>query len=305
MSELVVTKIGVLTGHAAGVYILAPGIQENCFLSGGSDGYVVQWSLDTLKQEKFVARFPSIVYSIFPLPSRNIILVGTVAGALHVLDLKTSQEIKVLQFHKLGIFDIAVSEKHGFIYTSGSDGLLSVYSLEKLTHIESIPISTQKLRKMELNDEKDELIIADGVGDTHVFSLPNLHSKNTFVSHKLSCNAVCSDLKNNLLFTGGRDAHINVWDANNKYQLLKSIPAHNYAVYDIKLLKGLGLLASASRDKSIKIWEIKTQEFLCKINKEEYDGHSASVNSLLWNQEKNLLVTTGDDRTIIVWNVRM
>ncbi len=303
MSNVVVTKVGVLTGHAAGVYVLAPGIQENCFLSGSSDGYVVQWSLDTLKQEKFVARFPSIVYSILPLLSRNIILVGTVAGALHVLDLKTSQEIKVLQFHKLGIFDIAVSEKHGVIYTSGADGLLNVFSLEKLTHIESIPISTQKLRKMELSEEKDELIIADGVGDTHIFSLPNLQSKNTFVSHKLSCNVVCSDFENNLLFTGGRDAHLNVWDSNNRYELLKSIPAHNYSVYDIKLLNGLGLLASASRDKSIKIWDVKTQEFICKINKEEYDGHSASVNSLFWNKEKNMLVSTGDDRTIIVWKI--
>ena len=39
------------------------------------------------------------------------------------------------------------------------------------------------------------------------------------------------------------------------YTLIKSIPAHNYAIYDIVFSPNAKLFATASRDKTVKIWD--------------------------------------------------
>ena len=104
-----------------------------------------------------------------------------------------------------------------------------------------------------------------------------------------------------MILTGGRDAHLNIWDAKS-YTLIKSIPAHNYAIYDIVFSPDAKLFATASRDKTVKIWDAETFELQVRINKENYDGHVNSVNKLLWTDK--YLVSTGDDRAVMVWEVK-
>ena len=124
-----------------------------------------------------------------------------------------------------------------------------------------------------------------------------------FDAHQLSANCVAYHPNGKQLLSGGRDAHLNSWDAST-YQLIKSIPAHNYAIYDIVFSPDNKYFATASRDKTIKIWNAEDAGLLMRINKEKYDGHSNSVNKLLWCKYNNYLVSTGDDRIIMVWEVR-
>ena len=95
---------------------------------------------------------------------------------------------------------------------------------------------------------------------------------------------------------------LNVIDKNS-FKIVKSIPAHNYAIYDIVFLNGLNLLATASRDKTIKLWDANSFDFLVRISKENYDAHSHSVNSLYWVENKNMLLSAGDDQKIKIWKI--
>jgi WD40 repeat protein len=86
--------------------------------------------------------------------------------------------------------------------------------------------------------------------------------------------------------------------------LLKKIPAHNFAIYRLLSLKTDTLFASASRDKTIKLWDAEFRP-LMRINQEQFNGHTHSVNALYWNEELNLLVSAGDDRRILAWKLEM
>lgn len=80
------------------------------------------------------------------------------------------------------------------------------------------------------------------------------------------------------------------------------IPAHWYAINDLKLSPDGKYFASASRDKTIKIWDANSYELLKVLDNEKFEGHTHSVNSLLWVNE-HLLLSTGDDRQIIAWEI--
>jgi WD40 repeat protein len=97
---------------------------------------------------------------------------------------------------------------------------------------------------------------------------------------------------------------LNIWQVGD-YELLKSIPAHPWAIYDIAYSPDSNLFATASRDKTLKIWDSKTFQPLEVIDKENYDGHQFSVNKLIWSSHNNYLISAGDDKAIMVWEINL
>ena len=104
--KIEVKKISSLTGHIGAVYALAQGLSQSTVFSGSSDKLVALWDLETMQAEKFAAQFSAIVYAICSVPEKNMLIVGTSAGSVHVIDLENKKEIKILQHHTEAIFDI-------------------------------------------------------------------------------------------------------------------------------------------------------------------------------------------------------
>ncbi|TXC82173.1 hypothetical protein FRX97_02380 [Luteibaculum oceani] len=80
-----------------------------------------------------------------------------------------------------------------------------------------------------------------------------------------------------------------------------NIPAHNFGIYSLIELQDGNLIVSASRDKTIKIWNSNSLEVVQKIGVKE-NGHSRSVNHLLKLSEDSF-ASAGDDGAIKVWRL--
>ena len=103
------------------------------------------------------------------------------------------------------------------------------------------------------------------------------------------------------LVSGSRDAQVKIWDANN-YELIHNIPAHLYAVNSIAFHPDRPYFATGSMDKSIKIWGADDFKLYKIISREKgFDSHQLSVNKLVWNEDQ--LISTGDDKRIILWEM--
>jgi WD40 repeat protein len=298
---ITVEKIHTFTGHSGSIYALAKGIRPFTLLSGSSDKFLAQWDLQTLTPDTFSAKFPSMVYSVCAVYECNLLLIGTSTGGIHVIDLVKKEEVKFIQLDNAAIFDIKASLKQGQFYCCNAGGKFCSFSLETFQLLNTFAISPYKLRNIAINQNENELSIADGSGHIHILSLPDLLIKKAFIAHEQSCNALIYHPTDPVLISGGKDAHLKVWRSGD-FELIKSIPAHNYAIYDIKYLSSFGIFATASRDKTIKLWD-KDINFLLRINKENYDGHVNSVNKLYWDDELGLLASAGDDRSIMMWKL--
>lgn len=294
-----VKHIATLAGHSGCIYAMDKGISESTIFTGGSDLIIALWSLDTLKTEKFAASLPAAVYTICHIPEKNILLAGTTTGSVHIIDLEKNQEIKILQHHTAPIFDIKYSLKTNCFYTAGGDGNFAVCSLDTLSLIKIKKLSEQKVRNIDFNYVTSEIAVALGDCTILVFDLYTLEVKTDFIAHQLAANVVRYSPDGKFLLTGGRDAHLNIWQTDS-YELIKSIPAHNWAIYDIVFNPDTTLFATASRDKTIKIWDAKTYQLLHRITKENNEAHTHSVNKLLWSTYNNYLVSVGDDKVVMV-----
>jgi WD40 repeat protein len=99
--------------------------------------------------------------------------------------------------------------------------------------------------------------------------------------------------KNSVLFENGK--YIMVKETNEKS--LKTIVGHNGIVYAL-VMTSTGKLASASADKTIKLWDLDTLECLKTIT-----GHEDSVRSLISGKNDDQLISGSSDKFIKVWSI--
>lgn len=301
--SLRISKAAQLTGHTGAVYALENSVEKNNFYSGGSDGIVAQWDLANPDTGEPLARVNNVIYSLKLIAAKKLLLIGQDAGGIHVIDLATRKEIRLLQFHAAAVFDLNYAAHHDFLFSAAGNGTLAITGLADFAAIKSIKLGNEKLRNIAINNSQTEVAIGCGDGSIAVFDLPALTLKKRWMAHKesFSVNALHYSADDSILFSGSRDAHMNIFDAKNNFSLVKSIPAHNYAIYSIVFSADKKYFATASRDKTIKIWNADSLEILARLDKEKQDGHLNSVNKLLWKDET--LISASDDRSLIVWNV--
>lgn len=301
--SLLIRKTAQLTGHTGAVYALENSPERNNFYSGGSDGIVAEWDLTSPDTGEPLAKVNNVIYSLKLIAAKKLLLIGQDAGGIHVIDLATRKEIRLLQFHTAAVFDLNYAAQHDLLFSAAGNGTLAITGLTDFAAIKSIKLGTEKLRNIAISNSQTEVAIGCGDGSIAVFDLPALTLKKRWMAHResFSVNALHYSADDSILFSGSRDAHMNIFDAKNNFSLVKSIPAHNYAIYSIVFSGDKKYFATASRDKTIKIWDADSLEILARLDKEKQDGHLNSVNKLLWKDEN--LISASDDRSLIVWNV--
>jgi len=295
-----VNKINDLIGHEGAIYALEESFQDNKCYSAGFDNMVVEWDLIEKTNPIAIAQLPSKAFSILKIESLNLLLVGTAQGGVHIIDIITKTEIKFLLVQTDMIFDLLYIEKKNELVVVSADGSLSVWNCEHWTLITHKKLTTNKLRScIKYNSQ---LLIGCEDGIIRILD-SNFNEINQIKTHDsgFGVNTILISPSEKYLISGSRDGHINFHSLTDNYKLVKRIPAHNFAIYDIKFSPDNANFITVSRDKSFKIWDSKTLEVISKIDYKA-GGHKASINAALWTNN-NLIITTSDDRSIKVWEV--
>ena len=285
-------------GHTSGVYDLIK-LSDKIFLSASGDRLVVSWNIDQPEQGNLIARASDSIYSICYLEGKNELLIGQAKGEIHVIDLSNNQEKRLLKINDKGIFSIVENKSKSKVYVLGGDGVFSVLSSIDYSLIFKRKISTMKLRSVFFDEELNRTFVGCGEGMFYVFDDDTMEVtySNQLSKQGFSVNAIIN-YTDEILLCGGRDAHLR-WVDKKDYTVVNAIPAHNYAIYKISFSPDKKVFATASRDKILKIWDANTNQVIQRIEHSN-DGHSNSVNTLLW-MDNNTLISAGDDRSINVW----
>ncbi len=296
-----IQQIARLTGHRASVYALAPGDTPNQVLSGGGEGWVVQWDMDKPEQGKVVAKVETNIFSLCYIAEQKLLLAGNMNGGLHWVDLAKKQDLKNVAYHEKGIFDIQYV--NGAIYTAGGEGKLVKWSIEHQRPVETFALASDSLRSLVYNEARKEWAV--GASDHAIYLLDdNFNIKRRLEkAHDNSVFTVQYSPDGKYLLSGGRDAYMRVWEIENDCRLKVEHPAHLFTVNHIAWHPDGHIFATASRDKTIKIWDATTFDLLKVIDVMKYGGHVNSVNRLLWSKHHNYLVSCSDDRVVMIWAV--
>lgn len=289
-----------LNGHTGAVYAVTPAEVQGQVFTAGSDGIIARWDIREGISLGAVARVPGPVFSLYFQQETHTLWVGRDDGGLHVIDTRSRTERKLFKNHEKGVFSIVPLDER--IYTSGGDGTLAELDARLLSTRQVTKITDQKVRGLYADPRSRHIFTASADGMLREFSadLKTLHRQ--WHAHADAANAI-APLPGGRLMTGGRDARLKVWTLSDVPELSENIPAHNYAVYRIRVFAEQGIFITASRDKTVKIWDLETFTVLHRISRTTGGGHRNSVNDFVYFPETGELVSAGDDGAVMVWRV--
>ena len=105
--------------------------------------------------------------------------------------------------------------------------------------------------------------------------------------------------RNELLVSGSDDFTLYLWSPTHSNKCIARMTGHQQLINDVRFSPNMRLIASASFDKSIKLWDGLTGGFLGTLR-----GHVGPVYQVCWSGDSRLLCSGSSDSTLKVWNVR-
>lgn len=292
-----INKEATYLGHKGSIYDISEGLQENTFLTAGGDGYLVEWH--SPERGIPVARVDSSVFAFEHIKEKGLVWIGENFKGLHLIDTIAKKDIAFIPLGRVSIFSIKTL--NNITYVGDRAGNIHLIDLETKTLLKSISATNRSTRVIALNENTNELAAGFSDHKIRIYNLDDMSIKKEIDAHRNSVFTLT--YQDNRLYSAGRDAYIKMWDIKQDYELIKQVPAHNYAINHLLPLADTGLMASCSMDKSIKLWRLGDLELLKVINNKRYPSHGTSVNKLWWDDQAERLYSVSDDRTISAWKL--
>lgn len=294
-----ITKRVELTGHAASIYAVIA--KEGKVYTASGDKFVARWNLQEVKQDNFAIKTESSIYALTVLQDAPILIIGTSSGTFHVIDIVQKKELHHFVQHTVAIFSIQENYTNNQVYITDADGNLSIWDKKTWELILFLPLLVGKIRNVLVAEDGKSVFLACQDGTIRSFDTQFFNEKSVLKAHKdgVNCLAFFPE-KKNILMSGGKDGYLRVWDLNTNTRVLE-IPAHNFGIYKIEFFNNGKHFCTASRDKSIKIWDASDCSVLSKVER-KHGGHSHAVNDICKLKE-DVLCSVSDDKRIIIWDV--
>jgi WD40 repeat protein len=280
------------------VYTLEPTPISNLFFSAAGDGMVALWNLDQPNEGELVAKLNNSIYALHVLPN-NLLVVGHNYDGIHLLDWQQKKELASLRLTNSAIFDMKSIGNELWI-VEGNGGV-TVVDLLSFTIKKKIHVSEKSARVIAVSPSGQKVAIGYSDNYIRVFDANHYERDQEWAAHGNSVFALAF-LPNGDLLSGSRDARLKLWK-HGDWKLGNEVVAHLFAINHIALHPNLPFFATASMDKSIKIWSADTLQLLKVIDRARHAGHGTSVNKLWWSSHRELLISASDDRSLSVWQI--
>ncbi|MFN3940409.1 MAG: WD40 repeat domain-containing protein [Chitinophagales bacterium] len=297
-ADITIQKETVYSGHKAAVYKLIPGFKPNSFLSAAGDGIVAEWQIYHHTDAKALAVVSSSIFSMLKLDATSLIAIGQLNGSIQIMDIYQKKELANLQQSDHAVYDMLLHNHR--VYAASADGYVYCFDCADFALLKVIRLSDKSIRCLTLAENR----ILAGASDASIYYIhADFSVQKVQTPHHNSIFSLCYVAKTNRVISGSRDAQLGINTIHPSEINFHSIPAHLNTINHIALNPHNSLIATASRDRTIKLWDAENYALL-KVLDAKYDGHKNSVNNVFWTADNKFLISCGDDRQIIRWSVK-
>ncbi len=294
MSTLQIERIDTFSGHRGPVYALEKGV-DSLFYSAGSDGWVVQWNLAKPDLGKVIAQIEGSIYAM-KLDASGILWIGHNYEGIQGIQVADQTQVFAIPTKGLSIFSITFVGTNAWI--GHNEGLITVVDIATKSVVKHIKASATSVRCFcVLADDRVAVGYSDGF--VRIFD-SEYQLVRDFKAHDSSVFSLQS--RGGELYSVGKDARIKRW--SNDFQLLNEVIGHIYAIHDIQFSPDGKWFATASMDKTVKVWESETLALRKVLDASRHGGHKNSVNKLIWSSFDDLLVSASDDKNLSIWKIQ-
>mmetsp|Transcript_22958 Transcript_22958/g.42198 ORF Transcript_22958/g.42198 Transcript_22958/m.42198 type:complete len:513 (-) Transcript_22958:20-1558(-) len=181
----------------------------------------------------------------------------------------------------------------GVIYSAGRDRVIKVWNPSDGTMIVELKGHAHWINTLALNTECSLLA---GPYSNEKQTFPNMEAKKAAAKQKYQEQLqLCGEER---LLSGSDDLSMFLWRPLVSNKPIVRLTGHQKVVNHVSFSPDGRWFASASFDKSVRLWDGRTGRYV-----HAFRGHVGDVYQLCWSADSRLLVTASKDSTVKCWNV--
>ncbi len=293
------TPYKTLQGHTHWVLCLAWSPDAKIIASGGKDSIIKTWYAENgqkcskpLKGHKqYITALSWEPYHLNPKCQR--LVSASKDETLMVWNVILSKCEFCLSGHTKSVTGVTWAGD-GHIYSCGQDCTIRVWNPETRQQVKLLTGHAHWVNTMAMSTD---YVLRRGAFD---FNCNPLGDKSLEELQKEAKIRYEKETKGRLLriVTGSDDNTLCIWEPEKSEKPIARLTGHQGVVNQVCFSPDGRIIASASFDKSIKIWEASTGKFLGTLR-----GHVGAVYRVAWSGDSRMLASASKDSTAKVWNV--
>jgi WD40 repeat protein len=285
-------------GHEQSVYAVAAAGPDR-FFSVGGDGMLVLWNFNS-GDGTLISRLGEALYCLAIDVARNRVCVGTRSGEIVEFDFLNKILLRRWQGHSGAVFVLRYEDEA--LLSAGHDGRVVRWDArgmlkEKQLWAGSVRALVPDGSYLWLCGAEGKLVCLNKNDLSIVKHVDGLSGSSLFALQK----------NENGIFLAGRDAKLHFVPLQEALfsdgrDDIKRVDAHWFSIHALALSPDGKYLASGSMDKTLKIWDAEKIHLLKVVDRERYEAHGSSVNSICW-LNTTTFISCGDDRRILAFEL--
>lgn len=283
-------------GHSESVVSLKFGNNQSKFYSAGSDGRVLLWDMEKIKAPPVLLyKGDHLIRSIDISPDGQWIMVVSKDQGIFFIPGRKLEEASEYYSH----FPEKVMAA---AFLPGSDQFLMVdrtgnIRIRGYNGDESIDRTMEKILSLEVNDDSGEIYLGTLSGKLQKIDRPG-EIRNVAFSESFAINDIAISHNQKLLALGREKGDAILWDLE-KDTIVRVISGHQSAITDLDFSPDDSLLLTASRDRTVRLWDVHDTRKLPLM----LDDHDDWVLAASFVPDGKKIITGSKDNYIRLWPV--
>jgi WD40 repeat protein len=244
-----------LIGHKRPIRSISFDSSGKLLVSTDTRGEIRIWSLDSMKQIKFIDGLEWINTVCFTPDSKFILGEYSFDRKVNIWDAETGELVSTLPVNiQIGSMDISPDGSKIALSCYHKIQIWSLISQKKLISIDDNYINGFRIT---YSSDGKKLAVGLGNGDVKIFDPETLKLLNIFQGHFKPVLSVSFSKDKKYLVSGSSDQMIKVWNLQTQKEIKTLVNEHKGTVQAVSFNPTTNSFATTGQDKLIKIWKIK------------------------------------------------
>lgn len=222
---------------------------------------------------------------------------GDRAGALHLWDVATGDEVYARQAHTDTVRAVAFSPDGRSILTGSEDATARLWDAATGAPLRTVAVYTGTVMAAAFSPDGRWIVSAGEPDRADLWDAQTGAAVHALVGHTDTVRAAVFSPDSLTLLTGSEDGTARLWDVGTGAEL-RRFRRHREAVLSAAFSPDGTLFATGSRDASVLLWDLASGQVLFLL-----DGHDGAVNALAFSADGRTLLSAGGDGSARLWDV--